>query len=407
MNKVVVLGGCGAVGSVAVKILVEAGSFESIVIGDVNEQRAAEIIAELGGSGLYFHPFDAADDASVREVIDGADVVLNCVGPFYKTVKTILGAVIDARIHYVDVCDDVDVTLEILEWNERAKEAGVTALIGMGASPGATNLLAKLAYDSFLDTTETINVFHTHGGEPFEGPGVVGHRLHCMNIDIPMFLDGEMRYVRFFEESGAALRQTFDFPKIGSGIPIFPYPHPEQVTLPRYLDVRNVTNKGSVLPLPYFDLTAAVCRLGMTSRNPVFVNGHPVIPHDFAVAYLIRERDRILKETDFGSQRGCLSVVVSGTKDGKAAEYRIHLLSTSRALGEGTGTPAAMGVLLLQQGRITANGVLPPEACVNPTDFINLWRSMERRREETGAVSEETILVQKIDADGNLTQIPF
>jgi len=407
MKRVVVLGGCGAVGSVAVKALAEAGSFDSIVIGDVNEQRARELIGEIGRSGIYFHPFDAEDAASVRAVIEDADIVLNCVGPFYKTVKTILGAVLDAGIHYVDVCDDVDVTLEILEWDDRAKSAGVTALIGMGASPGATNLLAKLACDAFLDTTDSIDVFHTHGGEPIEGPGVVGHRLHCMSIDIPMFLDGELRYVRFFEESGAALRQTFDFPKIGENIPIFPYPHPEQVTLPRFLNVRNVTNKGSVLPLPYFDLTAAVCRLGMTSRKPVFVNGHPVIPHDFAVAYLIRERERILSDTNFGGQRGCLSVVVAGTKNGKPEEYRIHLLSTRRALGEGTGTPAAMGVLLLQQGKITARGVLPPEGCVDPMDFIGLWRSMESRREKAGGDSEETIIAQRIDADGNVSPISF
>lgn len=405
MKQVVVLGGCGAVGSMAVKTLAASGSFDSIVIGDCNEQRARELIEEVGGSGIFYHPFDAEDADSVREVIDGAAVVLNCVGPFYRSVKVVLGAVIDAGIHYVDVCDDVDVTQEILEWDDRAKRAGVTALIGMGASPGATNLLAKLVYDTFLDTTDSIDVFHTHGGEAIEGPGVVAHRLHCMDIDIPMFLDGEMRYVRFFEESGAALRQTFDFPKIGDSIPIFPYPHPEQITLPRFLNVRSVTNKGSVLPMPYYDLTAAVCRLGMTSRKPVFVNGHPVVPHDFAVAYLIRERDRILRETNFGGQRGCLSVVVRGEKDGRPKEYRIHLFSTSRALGEGTGIPAAMGVLLLQQGKITARGVLPPEGCVNPMDFIGLWRSMESQRESTGGETEETILVQKIDADGGVTPV--
>ena len=136
----------------------------------------------------------------------------------------------------------------------------------MGASPGATNLLAKYIADTQLDETDSIDIFHCHGGEPIEGPGVIGHRFHCMSIDIPMFLDGQLKYVRYFGEDGMALRQTFDFPVLGP-TPIYPYPHPEQVTLPRYLQVRQVTNKGSVLPIEYYQLTSELCRLGLTSNS--------------------------------------------------------------------------------------------------------------------------------------------
>ena len=62
----------------------------------------------------------------------------------------------------------------------------------MGASPGVTNLLGKLIADDFLDETDSIDIFHTHGGEPMEGEGVIGHRFHCMSIEIPMFLDGKL-----------------------------------------------------------------------------------------------------------------------------------------------------------------------------------------------------------------------
>ena len=76
-----------------------------------------------------------------------------------------------ARV-YVDVCDDVDVTHEISDMDEAAKRAGMTAVIGMGSSPGATNLLAKFAADNLLDETVSIDIFHAHGGEPFEGAGM-------------------------------------------------------------------------------------------------------------------------------------------------------------------------------------------------------------------------------------------
>lgn len=405
MKKVIVLGGCGAVGSVAVRTLAADEAFSAVTIADVNETRAREIIGEVGSSNLGFTPVDASDEGSIRQAIAGHDIVLNCVGPFYKTVKTVLSTVISAGIDYVDINDDVDVTLEILEWDQRAKSAGVTALVGMGASPGATNLLAKFAYDVLLDTTESIDIFHTHGGEPTEGPGVIGHRFHCMSIDIPMFLDGKLSYVGYFEEDGIALRQTFDFPRIGKDIPIFPYPHPEQITLPRYLDVRRVTNKGSVLPIEYYRLTSELCRLGLADKEPVDVAGTKIDPYDFAVAYLIRERERILEEVAFGRQRGCISVIVAGTKDDEPLEYRIHMVSESRALGEGTGIPAALGVMLLERGKIDAQGVMPPEACIRPADFIEMSRSVLDGGQSGGAEKEQTIFMERIDGDGKITTI--
>jgi len=403
VKRVIVLGGCGAVGSVAVRTLAADPAFASVTIADCNQARAREIIAEIGADRVSFSSLDADSSASVSAAIAGHDIVLNCVGPFYKTVKTVLAAVIDSGIDYVDICDDVDVTLEILEWDQRAKEAGVTAVIGMGASPGATNLLAKFAYQSLLDETESVDIFHTHGGEPSEGPGVIGHRFHCMSIDIPMFLEGQLVHVGYFDDDGIALRQTFDFPRIGNAIEIFPYPHPEQVTLPRYLDLKRVTNKGSVLPIEYYRLTSELCRLGLASRKPLDVGGQQLAPYDFAVAYLIRERDRMLREQDFGQQRGCISVVVAGSKDGQPLEYRIHMASSSRALGEGTGIPAALGVMLLERGNIALKGVMPPEGCVDPGEFIEASKSVLGGGDD----DEQTIFVEKLDAAGNVETIDF
>jgi saccharopine dehydrogenase (NAD+, L-lysine-forming) len=214
MAKVIVLDGCGAVGSNAVKTLVNEATFSEVVIGDANLERAAQLATDLGPQVSAFE-FDAMSKPSCKAAMAGCDVVLNCVGPFYSTVKTILNAAIECAINYVDVCDDPDVTLEIMDMDNDARRAGITALIGMGASPGLTNLLARLASEELLDQTDSIDIFHTHGGEPFEGEGVIGHRFHCMSIDIPMYLEGELKYVRYFEEDGIALRQTFDFPLIG------------------------------------------------------------------------------------------------------------------------------------------------------------------------------------------------
>ncbi|NOY69366.1 MAG: NmrA family NAD(P)-binding protein [Deltaproteobacteria bacterium] len=405
-KKVVVLGGCGAVGSVVVKTLAGRDVFSKIVIGDINIDRAKSLAANIGADGTEAVFVDADDRHSIREAISGADLVINCIGPFYKTVKTILETVIDAKIDYVDVCDDVDVTQEILEMDEAARVAGITAIIGIGSSPGATNLLAKFAADNLLDETRAVDIFHAHGGEPVEGEGVIGHRFHCMRIDIPMFLDGELKYVKFFEPDGRALRANFNFPMIGKNIPVYPYPHPEQVTLPKYIKLKQVTNRGTVLPDVYYSLTKDICRLGLDSREPVMVKGRPVVPAEFAMAYIIRERERILEETGFGKQRGCCSVVVSGKKDGVFREYRFHMASKSEALGEGTGIPAAMGAILLATGKISKKGIFPPEGCINPLDFITLISDvMGLDKKVKDGASFSGVIVEEVDKDGNIKNI--
>ncbi|HPI93391.1 MAG TPA: saccharopine dehydrogenase NADP-binding domain-containing protein [Deltaproteobacteria bacterium] len=406
MPRVVVLGGCGAVGSVAVETLAGQDLFTEVVIGDHAVEKAQQLAKRIGSPKISAVFVDALEPETVRKAIAGADVVLNCIGPFYSTVKPVLSVVIGAGINYVDICDDVDVTLEILDMDAEARAKGVTALIGMGSSPGATNLLARLAYETLLDETDAIDIFHTHGGEAVEGEGVIGHRFHCMSIDIPMYLDGRLARVRYFEPDGMALRQTFDFPVVGKDIPIYPYPHPEQVTLPRYLKLRQVTNKGSVLPNEYYNLIRDLCGLGLAGTDPVEVKGLPVVPYDFAVAYILRERERILKETGFTRPCGCCSVIARGRKDGAPREYRFHMASRSQALGEGTGIPAAMGVMLMAMGKVSGTGVLPPEACIDPMDFVSLISKvmkLDARKEDGDAFGG--VIVEMVDEKGVVTKL--
>ena len=99
MAKVVVLGGCGTVGSIAVKTLARNSEFSEVVIGDFNIDRAKLLEKEINSKKVKSIKFDAFDKKSILQVIKGADVVLNCVGPFYSTVKNILKTVAEAGIN--------------------------------------------------------------------------------------------------------------------------------------------------------------------------------------------------------------------------------------------------------------------------------------------------------------------
>jgi len=217
-----------------------------------------------------------------------------------------------------------------------------------------------------------------------------------MSIDIPMFLDGRLQYVKFFEPDGMALRRPFDFPILGETM-VYPYPHPEQVTLPRYMKVKQVTNRGTILPAAYYQLTMDMCRLGMADKTPLDINGTAVSPYDFAAAFLIREREKILSDTKFGTQKGCTSTVVTGKKGGRRQELRFHMASASQALGEGTGIPAALGAILVQRGKVSRKGVFPPEAGVNPLDFVSLIPAVLEKNRAANPSQSAQLTIDIID----------
>ncbi|MHA1377876.1 MAG: saccharopine dehydrogenase family protein [Candidatus Helarchaeota archaeon] len=408
MSKIVVLGGCGAVGSIAVKTLTQLDDFSEVVIGDIDLKKAKNLVSQIGtvlkvgSQKLSAIKVNALDPNSVKNAIKDADIVLNTTGPFYKIVPVLLKEVIESGINYVDICDDVDVTKDILDMNEKAKNAGITALIGMGSSPGVTNLLAKFAAN-ILDETDSIDMYHIHGGEPTEGAGVIGHRIHSMVIPIPVFLDGKLKTVKSFTPEAMMLEEEVEFHEIGT-YRVFPYPHPEIITLPRYIEgLKRVTNKGTVLPEEYYSLTRKMVKLGLISEEPIDVKGQKISPYDFTIAYIINQRKKILKETNFGKQRGCVKIVVSGKRKGKPLTYVFQIFSTGRAMGEGTGIPAAFGAALVQRGKIKIKGVVPPEGSVSPVDFLLLMQKFFKLEKASGKGSP--LLIQTIDEEGNVKKI--
>ncbi|MBW2637428.1 MAG: saccharopine dehydrogenase NADP-binding domain-containing protein [Deltaproteobacteria bacterium] len=376
MMKICVLGGCGAVGSVAIQSLTETDVFDEIVIGDVNEERALEIAGACEPGVASVVEVDAEDPESIKRAIGGVDVVLNCVGPFYRHGPTILKATIEAGINYVDVCDDFDATEICLTMDEAAKKADVAALIGMGSSPGIANVLVRFCADHFLDECESIDIYHAHGGEEVEGPAVVKHRIHSMSVPIPVFIDGKAERLNMFMPEGRAFEETTEFADVGT-YDVYLYPHPETITLPMYIpDVKRVTNLGLVLPPSYAELIKEIVRLGIIEEDPIMVQGHSIVPLEFAVAHILSQRARL-------------------------STYIFSMSSRGHGMGEGTGIPAALGSILMATGKIKGKGVLPPEACVDPLDLLALAKTHVKMDGKSGV----PLKIEHIDADGKVEEI--
>ena len=208
--KIVVLGGCGTVGATAVGDLVSDDTFSEIVVADKNIEKARGLVSKLDSDKLSAVFVDVADAKSLRKVIEGASLVLNVVGPFYRFAEPITNAVIEEGINCVDICDDYDATMKLLEMDEEAREAGITVLTGMGSSPGLANLLAKFG-SSQLDETEEIHIHHVHGGEEDEGAAVV---YHSENAEMAVELGANSILVNYLTVGLSAMRMLAEDPSI-------------------------------------------------------------------------------------------------------------------------------------------------------------------------------------------------
>jgi saccharopine dehydrogenase (NAD+, L-lysine-forming) len=395
--RVTVLG-CGTVGTTAALVLGEHA--DEVRIADMNAEHAGKVASKLSCDARVFK-CDARDTTALKEAMRGSNVVLNCIGPFYEFGPSILKASIEEGVNYVDICDDLDATIEQLKLSDFAREKEVSALIGMGSSPGLANLLAKFC-ENFMEV-ESVDIYHAHGGEEREGEAVVKHRIHSMKMEIPVFLDGEFRNVRLFEESGRELEEEVEFPEIGR-FRVYAYPHPETITLPKYLkSVKRVTNLGLVLPPEYAELIKTIVKIGMADERMIRVGKLEIPAIDFAVSFILSKREELIMKAGMKEPVGSLMVVVGGRINSKYERLSFALSSRGQGMGEGTGIPAAIGAILMGEGRIRERGVLPPEACVDPIEAFKLAQKILK----SSGRGDLPLIIERIGEDGGKERVDY
>lgn len=357
--KILALGAGGEMGEMAASVLAADDAVKEIVIAD-RDIRSAEAVARKLGEKARTQQVDATDHAGLVAAMKQCDMVVNTVGPFFRFGVPILQAAIEAQCKYVDICDDPEPTLEMLKLNEQAKAAGVTALIGTGASPGVANMLAVRAARE-LDTVDTIvtgwNIDASHPGER-QGTGVSAAVVHMMKQIsglIPVTRGGKLEYRRALEKIEIDYPGLHKFSSNSIG-------HPEAVTLhhafPDLLDNTNV----------------CVCdklTTGLLNLVRKMINAR-ILRVETAAGILDRVFSMLpANPTDFlkpGSPPP-LFAIATGTRNGKR-----ETTATALANGPGftmaatTGVPLAVCALLL--AKENKPGVHVPETLIDPDDFF-------------------------------------
>ncbi|MCD6196110.1 MAG: saccharopine dehydrogenase NADP-binding domain-containing protein, partial [Staphylothermus sp.] len=372
LSRVLVLGAAGAVGRACSYFLIKSNAFDEIILADKRVDVLNKVFEQYRSENIVTKYIDVNDTESLKKLMKESDVVLNAVGPFYRFGPKVLRTAIDAGIDYVDVCDDYDATIEMLNLAEDAVKNKVRALIGMGSSPGLSNVIARFAADYLLDEVHSIDIYHAHGGEPYEGPAVIQHRAHSMMIDIPIYLDGKIIYTKLDTDLARKFEYEVEFPEVGR-YRVYLYPHPETITLPKYIRIKNrVTNLGLVLPPEYAYLIRALVRAGLFSDEEVEVNNIRIKARDFAIAYILKKRKEILERSGLTKPVGCLMIVVEGIRKGDKYKYTFYSTAKGLGMGEGTGIPLGLGGILMKENLIKEYGVYPPEAVIDPIELFKL-----------------------------------
>lgn len=357
--RVLALGGCGAQGTFAVKDLVQSQDVSVVIIADIDLERAKKVAFDIASPKLSTMRVDVNDHQSLVEAMKDVDVVVNSTGPYYELGLKAVKAAIEAGRNYVDFCDDHDAAQDMLALDNLAQEKGITVLLGLGASPGLTNVAAKYAADK-LDQVDEVKIAWVIGaGEP-EGPAVLYHSLHGITGAVPQFIDGKL-----VEVPALSGEEIVDFPQPVGKAQVFYFGHPEPVTIPQTIKgVKVVTNKGGVLPLELNELLKVFAEVGLTSPTPIMVKGREVSPRDFLVAYM----SALLAEELPPEQRlSAMTIEVKGKKEGVDVRY---IYSGTTNMGPATGIPASIGAQMLGRGEIKVKGVVAPEACIDPELFM-------------------------------------
>ena len=357
MQRVLIIGGCGRIGSsIAQDIL--AHTQAEVTITGRNPQLGLAALERLGAK-VQFQVLDLADAKQLSEAVAKADLVVHSAGPFHHRQAEVLQTCIQRGVNYADVSDERSFTCKALALQEQAEAAGVTAVINTGVFPGISNSMVRQGVET-LEKADTIQLSYIVAGSG--GAGVTVMRTTFIGLQRPFeaWLDGTWQPIKPY-----TARETLEFPPPYGKASVYWYDMPEAITLQQSFPVSSVITKFGVVPDFYNHATWT-----MAHWLPPAVLRSPR-----TVEFLARVSHKM---TDFTDRFSGTGVAMRCDVHGKRNDQPIHYVSTfaheSAAVATGLGTGSIAELLL--SGQLKQPGVYPVEQIL-PTDLFK--RAMENR----------------------------
>ncbi len=362
-QRALVLGGAGTMGREVVRDLALTSDFREIVVADRDRAAADSLVHELRDRRLTAESVDVTQSAGVEALMRRVDVVANCTTYHYGL--DLVRSAIRHRRPYVDLGGLFN-TPRQLELGPEAEAAGVAIVLGCGATPGVTNLMAQAAATE-MDEVERVEIAFGSLRPLAASPGLLDTILEEFSPTTARFYYEDGRFVPVPPFAGARVLEFL--PPVGA-LETYFVPHSETHTLPRFLVHRpmHVSVRGSWHP-EVMKAMRVFLDYGLTAEEPEPVDGAVLSPRSFLRAHLLH-RQPVLD----GPVAFFLRVDVTGRRGHTptAASYRSAHPTDWGPAGTArmTGIPASIGLQALARGEVARTGVLGPEAAFAPAPFF-------------------------------------
>jgi lysine 6-dehydrogenase len=389
--RVVVLGGGGLTGRCSVRDLAGSGKFDEVVAADLDPALAAQA-AKAAGPRARAATLDVRDRPALVQLLRGAAVCVNAVQ--YTFNLQVMEAALEAKVPYLDFGGLFHMTRRQLALDAKWRAAELVAIPGLGQVPGVSNVLAMEAARD-LDGVDSVVIRDGWRDLTAHGPEIMFSWSPSTFLDemvLPAVVFEKGAYHDHPAMSGA---EEYDFPSPVGRTRVYRTLHSEPATLPESLRSKGIQHCEWKEGGPGIELLRTMALLGLASDQPVDVKGHPVLPRDFTLALL--KREKLL-----GAPPGVTihdwevcDIEVHGTQQGRPVVRHAlarfpprpdwNLTVTEYAVG----VAGAIGAEMVASGEVTAKGVVPPELCIPGGPFR---AALKQRGIETAIVPPESPL---------------
>ncbi len=347
---VAVLGAGGTIAPAIVRDLAESGEVEQMTLLDLDGDRASAVADAHGGGKAVAAAIDARAVDHLAAALDRIDVLVNTAS--YRINLDAMRACLAARCNYLDLGGLYWMTGRQLELSPQFERAGLLAVLGIGSSPGKTNLMARRAVrelEARGDKVQSIEIAAggRDPGSPADGrlrsPYAIQTLVDELTLKPVVLEDGRPREIDPLTDGG-----TVDFgDPIGEGDTIYTL-HSELATFSDSFGCRAATFRLSLAP-------------AVLERLKELVGAS-----DEQIASAAREAASPSSQT--------VSVHLAKATGTSGSSVTLRALSRPHfGLGGSivsTAAPAAATVRLLARGSLTARGALPPERCIEPAKMF-------------------------------------
>ena len=159
------------------RLLLENAKFQHLVVAGRSLERARPLADSLDGPVTAIQ-LDCVQEEQLVAALDRISIVLNPTGSSGHDTLSLMRTVIEARVSYADVNDDVETLQSVFDsefLDSLARHRGVGVLPGLAASPDSTNVMARhLA--SRMETVEEVR-FYMANDATYRNEGVWRYRI--------------------------------------------------------------------------------------------------------------------------------------------------------------------------------------------------------------------------------------